>query len=55
MSGAALVSIIALLGWLILASSAFRAHRIGARKMIVMGLTWAAIFLAVVFVFARLG
>lgn len=40
-----LISITALTGWLILALGAFRAHRIGARKSIVMALAWIAIFL----------
>lgn len=42
------VSIVALLGWLILALSAMRAHRIDARKGLVMALAWGAIFLLVV-------
>ena len=38
------VSIVALTGWLVLALSAYRAHRVGARKTVVMGLAWIAIF-----------
>ena len=49
------VSIIALLGWLVLAFGALRAHRIGARRMIVMGLAWGAIFLFVAAMFAAVG
>ncbi|AKH41607.1 hypothetical protein FHS61_002095 [Altererythrobacter atlanticus] len=41
------LSLIALLGWLILAVSAFRAQRLGAKKMVVMALAWGAIFLLV--------
>ena len=53
--GAGLVSIVALLGWLILALRAYRAHRIGARQTIVMMLAWGAIFLLVAAVFAAIG
>lgn len=49
------VSIIALLGWLVLALSAFRAHRIGARKAAVMALAWAAIFLLAAAIFSAMG
>ena len=45
------VSIIALLAWLALAASSFRAHRIGAGKTVVMVLAWGAIFLLVAAVF----
>lgn len=55
MNAGALVSLVALLGWLILAAGAFRAHRIGARKAIVLALLWASIFLAVAFVFSLIG
>lgn len=52
MNGTAWVSIIALVGWLVLAACAIRAQHIGAKKMVVMGLTWAAIFLFVAMAFA---
>ena len=52
MSEGALVSLVALLGWLVLVAGAFRAHRIGARKAIVLALIWASIFVAVAFVFS---
>ena len=55
MSEGALVSLVALLGWLVLVAGAFRAHRIGARKAIVLALIWASIFLAVAFVFSLIG
>jgi len=45
------LSIVALTGWLVLALSAFRAHRVGARKTVVMALTWIAIILLVAGVF----
>ena len=51
MNETALISLIALLGWLLLAVGAFRSHRIGGRKMVTMGLAWAAIFVAVALVF----
>ena len=55
MSGAALVSLVALLGWLVLVVSAFRAHRIGGRKMLVMALIWGSIFLALTALIAAWG
>jgi len=44
-SPAGWVSLIALTGWLVLVVGAFRAHRLGGRKTLVMALTWGAIFL----------
>ncbi|HTN14888.1 MAG TPA: hypothetical protein VL094_08790 [Sphingomonadaceae bacterium] len=38
------VSIIALLGWLVLAVSAYSGYRLGWRKSLIMALVWAAIF-----------
>ena len=52
MNGAAWVSIIALFGWLVLALSSFRAHRVGAGKTLVMGLAWLSIFFLVAAVFS---
>lgn len=52
MSEGALVSLVALLGWLILVAGAFRARRIGAKRTVVLALTWLAIFVAVALVFA---
>jgi hypothetical protein len=46
------VSIVALTGWLVLALGAFRAHRVGAGKTVVMVLAWLAIFLLLAGVFA---
>jgi hypothetical protein len=46
------ISLIALLGWLVIAFGAFRAHRVGAGKTVVMALTWVAIFFLVAAVFA---
>ena len=46
------VSIIALLGWLILALGAFRAQRVGAGKAVVMALVWISIFFLVAAVFS---
>ena len=51
-SADSLVSIVAMSGWLVLAFSAYRAHRIGARKTIVMALAWFAIFLLIAGFFA---
>ena len=48
------LSLIALAGWLVLALGSYRAHRIGARKSVVMGLAWIAIFLLAAGIFASL-
>jgi hypothetical protein len=50
-----LVSIVALAGWLILALSAYRSHRISARKTLTYVLIWGSIFLAVAILFAAVG
>jgi hypothetical protein len=49
------VSIVALAGWLVLALSAYRAHRVGAKATVVMGLAWIAIFFLVAALFGALG
>ena len=54
MSEYAWVSLIALIGWLVLALGSYRAHRIGVRKSVVMGLAWIAIFLLVAGIFAAI-
>ena len=46
------LSIVALTGWLVLALSAYRAHRVGAGKTVVMALAWIAIFLLLAGVFS---
>lgn len=46
------VSIIALFGSLVLATSALRGHRIGFSKAMIMACAWLAIFLLVAAVFA---
>lgn len=45
------VSIISLVAWLVLALSAFRAHRIGAKQTVVMALVWISIFFLAAAVF----
>ena len=49
------VSIVAMLGWLVLAVSAVQSYRLGARKIITMTLAWMAIFAAATAVFAAVG
>jgi hypothetical protein len=49
------VSAIALLGWLVLTLSALRARQLNARKAVVYGLVWCAIFLAVAALFGAMG
>lgn len=51
MMGGPWISIIAMIGWLILALGALRAHRVDAKKGLVMALMWGAIFLLAVAVF----
>ena len=55
MNQAGWVSIVALAGWLVLALSAFRAHQVGARKTLIVALTWGAIFLLVAAIFTAVG
>ncbi|HWK42642.1 MAG TPA: hypothetical protein VNR60_12005 [Croceibacterium sp.] len=55
MTGTGWASLIALLAWLILAFSALRSHRIGARKAITMALAWSAIFMLCILVFTAIG
>lgn len=50
-----LVSIVALAGWLILALSAYRSHRMSGRKTLTYILIWASIFLAVALLFGAVG
>ena len=49
------VSLIALVGWMVLALSAYRAHRVSAGKTVVLALTWGAFFLLVTAIFAAVG
>jgi hypothetical protein len=49
------VSLVALLGWMVLALSAYRAHRVRAGKTVVLALTWGAIFLLITAIFAAVG
>jgi len=49
------VSVVALLGWLVLAGAALRARQLNARKIVVIALAWGAIFLAVAAVFTAAG
>ena len=46
------VHLIALLGWLILASSAVASYRLGWKENVRMALTWAGIFVAVALAFS---
>ncbi|MGB3167149.1 MAG: hypothetical protein WBA68_10285 [Alteraurantiacibacter sp.] len=46
-----LVSMIAMAGWLILALSAYRAHRVDASKTVRMALIWGAVFAGVALLF----
>jgi hypothetical protein len=46
------VSIIALLAWLFLALGSYRAHRVGAKRTVVMALAWVSLFFLVAAVFS---
>ena len=52
MSDASLVSIVALVGWLVLALGAYRSHQINMSKTIRMALIWACIFTGLAFFFS---
>ena len=49
------VSVIALLGWLVLAGSALRARQLNARKAILYALIWGAVFFAAAAIFTAIG
>ncbi len=51
MNETSLVSIVALLGWLILAIGAYRSHQVNMSKTIRMALIWACIFAGLTFFF----
>ena len=46
------VHLVALLGWLILAASAFASYRLRRRTILQLSLTWAGIFVAVALAFS---
>ena len=49
------VSVVALLGWLVLAGSALRARQLSASNAVLYALIWGAIFFAVAAVFSAIG
>ena len=46
------VQLVALLGWLVLAVSAFASYRLGWKESVRMALLWAGIFMAVALLFS---
>jgi hypothetical protein len=46
------VQLIALIGWLVLAGSAFASYRLSWKENVRLALTWAGIFVAVALVFS---
>lgn len=42
--GSTWVSVVAMIGWLVLAVTAYSGHRLGWRKNLVLALVWVAIF-----------
>ena len=55
MTGFGWVSLIALVGWLILALGSYRAHRIGAGRTMLMATAWVGIFLLITGLFVVVG
>ena len=55
MNSFAIISIVSLLGWMVLALGAYRAHRVGMRQTVVMALVWGAIFLLATAIFTVIG
>ena len=51
MSEGAVVSLIAMLGWLVLVLSAYRSYQVDVSKTIRMALIWASIFTGMAFFF----
>ncbi len=51
----AIISIVALLGWLVVAGSAFASYRLSWGKTAQLALTWVAIFAAAFLVVGLLG
>ncbi|MXO58860.1 hypothetical protein GRI89_04810 [Altererythrobacter salegens] len=49
------LSIIVLVGWLILVVAGFRSYRVSGRKVLLYGVIWASIFIAVALVFYTMG
>ena len=52
MTEGSVVQIIALIAWLVLATSAFASFRLGWRENIRLALVWAGIFVSVALVFS---
>ena len=52
MSEGGIVSIVALVGWLILMVSSYRSYQVDASKTVKMALIWASIFVGVGFLFS---
>jgi hypothetical protein len=49
------ISLIALTGWLVLALGSYRAHRIGAKKTLVMATAWLGLFMLVTGILVAVG
>ncbi len=52
MNGYGTVQLVALLGWLLLAGSAFAGYRLGWKESVRMALVWVGIFVAVALAFS---
>lgn len=52
MSGGGIVSIVAMLGWLVLAFASYRSYQVDTSTTIRMALIWGCIFLGIAFLFS---
>ncbi len=55
MTEVGIVSLIAMIGWLVLVLGAYRAHRVGMQRTVVMALVWGSVFLFVTMIFTVIG
>jgi hypothetical protein len=55
MSEFAIISVIALVGWLVLVLGAYRAHRVGMQRTVIMSLIWGGSFLFLAMIFTVIG
>lgn len=47
-----LISLVAMIGWLVLMLSGYRSYKVNASKTLTMALIWASIFVFVVLIFS---
>lgn len=54
MSEVQIVSLVAMIGWLVLVGAGYRSYRAGGRKSITFALIWVALFLGVALIFGAI-